>query len=92
MGDGCCGGGIGHQIQNKAFFKLAVNQWSRRPYDKDRSHWDTVFGLVNDLLDVMVSEGWANEVFRLAKRTGCVPMVRVLTDAAQHKPGLLSGL
>ncbi len=30
--------GIGHQIQNKVFFKLAVKQWSRRPYDKDRSH------------------------------------------------------
>ena len=84
--------GIGHQIRNKEFFKLAVKQWSNRPYDKQRSHWDTVFGLVNDLLDVMVSEGWANELFSLATKTGCAPMARLLMDAAQHQPERMSEL
>ncbi|KAK3897898.1 hypothetical protein C8A05DRAFT_38527 [Staphylotrichum tortipilum] len=84
--------GIGHQIRNKGFFKLAVKQWSNRPYDRQRSHWDTVFGLVNDLLDVMVSEGWVNELFSIATKTDCAPMARLLMDAAQHQPGLMSEL
>ncbi len=86
------GSKIGHQIQNKGFFKRAVKQWSDRPFDKHRRHWDTVFGLVNNLLDVMIREGWTGELFSMATEARCAPMVQVLMDAAQDRPALMEEL
>ena len=42
------------------FFRLVIKQWSKSPFDKRRLDWDVVFGLIDDVLDMMVKERWGN--------------------------------
>lgn len=79
---------VGAQIQSGQFMKLAGKQWSHRPLDRERSHWDAVFELMNEVLEEVASEGWAEVLVSLAVRTRCAPMVRVLKEAAENHPGL----
>ncbi|AEO63287.1 uncharacterized protein THITE_2037841 [Thermothielavioides terrestris NRRL 8126] len=75
---------LGPQIRNRTFAKLAVKQWSMRPFDKQRSRWDVVFGLIDGMFDLMVKEGWDGELLRAATQTGCTPMVQLLSDKVQQ--------
>lgn len=74
---------LGHQLQTLDFFRLVVNQW-RHP-GVTQHNWDFAFDLVDDVSEKMVEEKWGKEVFCLAARAGCVPILRRLITSAQHK-------
>ena len=78
----------GGQIRNLAFFRMALKQWSGSPRDKRRQGWDVVFGLIDDVYDVMVDEKWGSKLLSVAAGTGCLPVVRRLMEAAEHQPRL----
>jgi hypothetical protein len=84
---------IGHQIQNLAFFRLALEQWSSYPSDRYyRNDWAVVFGLVGEALDTMAKERWGNELLALAARNGCMPAIRGFMEGARHHAGLRAEL
>ncbi|KAK3332634.1 hypothetical protein B0T19DRAFT_439454 [Cercophora scortea] len=82
----------GHQIRNMDFFRFALGQWSGSPSDKHRPGWDMVFGLLEDVYDKLAEERWGSTLLRMAAGTGCIPVVRRLMDAAQHRPQLRAEL
>lgn len=82
---------IGYQIRNLDFFLLVMKQWSSRIADnKSRKGWDVVFGLVDDVSDIMVEERWGNKLFRVAVSIGCMPMIQRLLDRAYRTVELRS--
>lgn len=78
------GSRIGHQIHNREFFQLVLEQWSRSTSNKCRDGWGAVFSLLDDVHDAMSEEGWGSTVLSKAASVGCMPVVRRLFDAAQH--------
>ncbi|KAH6627225.1 hypothetical protein B0J18DRAFT_426830 [Chaetomium sp. MPI-SDFR-AT-0129] len=84
--------GVGMQIRTGEFIHLAVEQWSFGPFGRERGDWEVVFGLVNDMLEEMVRDGWPEVFVSLAVRTRCTPMLQVLKEAAQKHPGFASAV
>ena len=84
------GSNVGHQLRNFEFFRLAMKQWSIS--DTNCQDWDVVFDLVDDVLDILVTERWGNELLCKAASTGCMPIIRRLMDSAQHKAELRTEL
>jgi hypothetical protein len=83
-------GKLGHQLRNLEFFRLIIRQWvDIRVRHED---WEPAFSLVDSVLDTMVEEQWAHELFCSAARYGCIPMVQHLLDQAQRKAELRTEL
>jgi hypothetical protein len=49
----------GRQIRDNLedFARLVARQWSRSPGDRARPGWDVIFGLVNDLREMVGKDG-----------------------------------
>ena len=71
---------FGTQLQNLEFFRLIIRQWSHTGVRHDE--WNMAFELVDHILDTIVQEQWGNELFDVAARAGCMPMIRHLLDRA----------
>ncbi|KAG7287653.1 hypothetical protein NEMBOFW57_007166 [Staphylotrichum longicolle] len=83
---------LGCRIWNLEFFRIAVRQWSRSASDRRRPGWDVVFDFLNDVLDTMVKERWANELLAMAVRENCMPVIQRLMERSRHQPGLRNEL
>lgn len=83
---------VGHQIKNGAFFHLALKRWASYTFQKSRPGWDMVFSLIDDVLDKMVNERWGNELLTMAVKSGCMPLIQLLLDRAQHHSELRTEL
>ncbi|ETI26828.1 hypothetical protein G647_10274 [Cladophialophora carrionii CBS 160.54] len=79
-----------HRLRNLGFFSLIIRQWSvnRERHDD----WDVAFGLVDYMLDTIVRDRWGSELFCIAARAGCMPLVQHLLHRAQHKTELRTEL
>ena len=83
-------GKVRYQLQNVGFFRLIIRQWS----DAGARHenWNAAFELVDYMLDTIVREQWGNELFCMAARAGCLPMIQLLLERAQQKTELRAEL
>lgn len=79
---------VGRQLWHMDFFQLVMQYWLDSMIHPHGHDWDVVFNLVDYVLDNMVQGGWGNEILCLASGRGCMPIVRRLMDAAQHRPDL----
>ena len=83
-------GKFSYQLRNLDFFRLIIRQWSDSSARHD--NWNVAFKLVDYTLDTIVREQWGNELFCVAARAGCMPMIQHLLDKAQHKTELRTEL
>ena len=81
---------FGKQLRNLDFFRLIIRQWSDSGARHD--NWNVAFELVDHMLDTIVREQWGSELFCIAARAGCMPMIQRLLDRAQHKTELRTEL
>lgn len=78
---------LGIHLQTYSFFKLVLQAW-RDHNIMGYDNWEPVFYLVDDVLDKMVEEKWANELLSLASDLKCTPLVGRLISKAQERPEL----
>lgn len=99
---------IGHQLKNLVFFRLVIEKRSDPAIRRDASwatrfsddpgcvhapdDWQSVFSLVELLLETMVQEHWANDLLCIAAGAGCEPVVGQLIVSAQDNAGLMAEL
>ena len=81
---------ISHQLENLDFFRLILRQWSG--YGKHRHDWDSVFDLVEYVLNTLVQEQWGNELLCMVASAGCIPIIQRLISRAQHQAELRTEL
>ncbi|KAL6913368.1 hypothetical protein FSST1_011128 [Fusarium sambucinum] len=77
------GRGTGRHLQNLEFFCHIIDSWrfSNKHYSHD---WDAAFDIINDIPDILVTEGWGNELLCLAASRGCLPAIERLLKIAQQ--------
>ncbi|KPA38773.1 nacht nucleoside triphosphatase [Fusarium langsethiae] len=77
------GRGTGRHLQNLDFFRRIIDSWrfSKQNYSQD---WDAAFGIINDIPDILIREGWGNELLCLAASRGCLPVIERLMRIAQQ--------
>jgi len=82
---------IGHQLKTLEFSRLVIEKWSDPAIRGDASwatrfsddpgcvhapdDWQSVFSLVELLLEIMVQEHWANDLLCIAAGAGDEPVV-----------------
>ena len=66
----------------KVFLQLVIWKWAE--VRARCTGWELAFELVDDVLDRLVAEQWGRELFCVAARFGCLPMMRILVDRAKH--------
>ncbi|KAH6646799.1 hypothetical protein BKA67DRAFT_525676 [Truncatella angustata] len=74
------------QLQNFDFFREVLRHWTTG--SKERRGWKDVFDLIYEVADIMAEEQWANELFCIAARCNCFPMVERLLKSAQSNEHL----
>lgn len=77
------GRGTGHHLRKLEFFRLIIDSWRffNRNYSRD---WNAAFLIINDIPDILVREGWGNELLCLAASQGCQPVIERLMNLAQQ--------
>ncbi|CAM1503386.1 Fc.00g081620.m01.CDS01 [Cosmosporella sp. VM-42] len=77
------GHGTRPYLQNLDFFRHIIDSWrfSNKNYSQD---WDAAFDIINDIADVLVKEGWGNELLCQAASQGCLPVIERLMKIAQQ--------
>ncbi|KAH9898830.1 hypothetical protein F4778DRAFT_792889 [Xylariomycetidae sp. FL2044] len=77
------GRGTGRYLQNLDFFRHIIDSWRfcNTNYGQD---WDAAFDIINDIPDILVAEGWGNELLCLAASQGCLPAIERLMKIAQQ--------
>ncbi|RSL83776.1 hypothetical protein CEP51_004281 [Fusarium floridanum] len=70
-------------LQNLDFFRHIIDSW-HFSYKNYRQDWDAAFDIINDIPDILVGEGWGNELLCLAASQGCLPVIERLMKIAQQ--------
>ncbi len=83
-------GKLGHQLHNLDFFRLIIKHWSQP--GANCHNWDSIFDLVDYVLDTLVRERWGNELLRVAADACCMPIIRRLIAGARHEAELRTEL
>ncbi|PSK43017.1 LON peptidase N-terminal domain and RING finger protein [Elsinoe australis] len=65
------------QLQTSQFFKLIINRWSDIKF-RNRD-WDAIFHLLDQTMDSLSEEQWAEELLDEASQARCEPLVRLFT-------------
>ncbi|KAL4412143.1 ankyrin repeat protein [Colletotrichum abscissum] len=81
------GHGTKRHLQNLNFFRRIIDAWRFSNQDRCQD-WDDAFNIVNDIPDILVAEGWGNELFCLVASQGCLPVIKRLMEIAQHNTDL----
>ncbi|KAJ5724163.1 NACHT domain [Penicillium malachiteum] len=74
---------VGSQLRDLEFFRLIIQRWLS-PLTNDQS-WEKAFDLVEEALDEMVQDHWANELLCMADSLGCMPIIERLLKIAGSK-------
>lgn len=83
------GRGTRGHLQNLDFFRRVIDSWrfsntnGRRDWD-----WDAAFDIIHDIPDILVGDGWGNELLCLAAGQGCLPVVERLMSIARQNADL----
>ncbi|RSL53795.1 hypothetical protein CEP54_010212 [Fusarium duplospermum] len=77
------GRGTRRHLQNLDFFRHIIDSW-HFSYKNYRQDWDAAFDIINDIPDILVRQGWGNELLCLAASQGCLPVIDRLMKMAQH--------
>ncbi|KAK0368731.1 ankyrin repeat protein [Colletotrichum limetticola] len=81
------GHGTKRHLQNLDFFRRIIDAWRFSNQDRCQD-WDDAFSIVNDIPDILIAEGWGNELFCLVASQGCLPVIKRLMEIAQHNTDL----
>ncbi|KAF0640833.1 hypothetical protein FPSE5266_07444 [Fusarium pseudograminearum] len=85
------GYGTARYLQNLDFFRRITDSWcfSRKIYYQN---WDGAFDIIDGIPDILVREGWGNELLCMAASRGCQPIIERSMKVAQQSIDLRTEL